>query len=190
MQQLLNVLGGMFAVIAFIPYIAAILRRETKPSKATWIIWTLLSVLTALAMYSAGTLNFQMAAIALCDLVVVLLALWYGTSGWTKLDLGCLLGAAIGMAAWIVMSDPKFAIVLAMVVVVIGTIPTVKKTWRHPEQEDRTAYLLMVLSCIVTIAAIPAWTLEDALQPLVYFGVGATILSLIMARPKYVAIAK
>lgn len=183
-QVFLNQIAGAFAIASFVPYIIAILRKQTKPSKSTWLIWTTLSNLTAATMFASDALNAQIAMIAAGDLIVVVLALTYGTSGWSRLDLACLTGAVAGIAVWIWTRDPLHGLLIAVTVTVVGSIPTIVKTWHHPEQEDSLAYTLMVSSCVFQIAAIPAWTMAHVLQPISFLGIGGSILFLILARPK------
>jgi hypothetical protein len=38
-KQTLSVIAGILFVAGFFPYIKAILKGETKPAKASWIIW-------------------------------------------------------------------------------------------------------------------------------------------------------
>ena len=41
MKETLSILAGLLVIAAFVPYIRAILRKETIPMKASWLIWAL-----------------------------------------------------------------------------------------------------------------------------------------------------
>ena len=94
MKETLSILAGLLFVAAFVPYIRAILRKETKPAKASWFIWASLDTITLAAMFFKDTVNGQILGAVLGAWVVAVLALKYGTPGWTKLDKFCL-GSAI-----------------------------------------------------------------------------------------------
>lgn len=181
---ILNNIAALTVIAAFFPYIRSIIRGQTKPSRATWIIWTVLANLIATSMFALGTLNVQIAIIAIGDLAVLALALRYGVPGWSRLDIGCLVGGFLGIAGWIVTGNPKVGIVIAVCVIVIGTIPTWVKTWHYPEQENATSYGLMTVSSLATIAVVPAWTIADALQPIAYLGIAGSMLFLILVPVK------
>ncbi len=184
-RQLLNTLAGLLAIAAYVPYVRAILRRQTKPSKATWLIWMTLSMLTAGGMYQAGALNAQITVIGLGDILIVLLAFRYGAPGWSRLDRMCMTGAVVGIGSWATTRNPLVAVSIGLSVTVIGSIPTIVKTWHRPEQEDPVAYSLMALSCIAQIAALPvAWTIADIAQPVVFAMTASSILLLILVRPR------
>ena len=50
-KPLLNGLGGIVFFLGFLPYIAAILRGQTRPSKASWVIWSTLNAVTLASMW-------------------------------------------------------------------------------------------------------------------------------------------
>jgi hypothetical protein len=51
-KETLSVLAGLLFVAAFVPYIRAILRKETKPSKASWIIWASMDTILLIGMFA------------------------------------------------------------------------------------------------------------------------------------------
>lgn len=177
-----HIAAGVLSVGSFIPYIHSILAGKTKPSKATWIIWTALSFIIASAMWSKGTLNAQMMVIAPADLVVLCLALsGYGVSGWKRTDTICILGAGIGLLAWVVTKDATIGLIIALAVNAIGSWPTIEKCWTHPEQENPLAYLLLACAGaaeIIALGEVNNWTIENALQPIYYAAVGGIIWAL------------
>jgi len=63
-QSIIGVAAGLLAFVAFIPYIISILKGETKPQRATFAIWSAISLVTLFS-----TLQFN---IVLYPLYVVL----------------------------------------------------------------------------------------------------------------------
>lgn len=185
LREILNLLAAVLSAIAYLPYIRAILRKETAPARSTWIIWTSLSIVLAAAMYQKGALNGQVATYAFADLCIVGLTMRYGVGGMSKLDIFCLLGAASGIALWWKTSDATYALVISLVVVMIGTVPTFKKTWYQPELEDSTTWIISLIATGCQVAAIPSWDVENAAQPLTYFfGVQLIMVILIVMKPR------
>lgn len=183
-QQVLSTLSGMLVISAVVLYIVAILRGFTKPSKASWTVWAILCWITAAGMYQADALNIQIAVVAVCDSIIVLLAFKYGNPGWSAVDKWSIAGAAVGIALWVGTGNPLFAVVIALTVNFVGSIPTYVKTWHYPEQESATAWILIGLSSLTQSLAIPAWTVADAAQPISFVAIQAVQLILIFVRPK------
>lgn len=182
-QSIMSATAGVLAIIGYIPYIVSILHRATRPAKATWIIWASLDIITLLSMYAKGAVNGQIAAVTLGTSIVAILALRYGTPGWTKLDLICLGGAVVGVVVWQWFGNPTLAIVTSLSVIFIGSVPTFVSTWHDPSKEDKLAWTIYWFSCIAAVAAIPAWSLPHAAQPLTFFAVTAIMMCLLYVRP-------
>lgn len=177
--------GGLF-LLGFIPYIRAILRGETKPAKASWMIWATLDTITIAGMYFKDSINGQIVGAVIGAWIVVILALKYGTRGWTNLDRYCLAGAMLGIALWVVFDNPTIGIVVSNIVVFLGAIPTFKSAWIDPRLEDKTAWTIYWLSCVCAVLAIPAWTLSDATQPITFFVIETVMMYILYIRARKV----
>lgn len=59
-----------------------------------------------------------------------------------------------------------------------GTLPTIRKTYFHPEQEDKLAWLLMVIANLLNIFAAEQFSFSIVVYPLYMFMVGGVILGL------------
>lgn len=182
-KDIASIVAGLLILVAFVPYIRAILRVDTKPAKASWLIWATLDSITFAGMYAEDTVNGQIFGAVLGAWTVAFLAIKHGKSGWTKLDKFCLGGAVLGIVLWQVFSNPVLGIVISLSVVFLGSFPTFASAWHNPAQEDRTAWTIFWLSCVVAILAIPAWTLADAAQPITFTVVETTMMYILYIRP-------
>jgi hypothetical protein len=74
--------AGLILGASFFPYVRAILRGETKPSRASWFIWALVSVITAATYRASGAeATFPVAvAFAIVCVAIALLSLPYSTA--------------------------------------------------------------------------------------------------------------
>jgi len=176
MKDVLFVAAGVLFIIGFVPYILAIVQKKTKPSKASWIIWASLDTITMVGMYVEGSVNGLILGATCGAWIVAILALKYGTPGWTKLDMFCLAGAVLGIVLWQVFSNPVFGILTSLSVVFIGAIPTFVSAWKDPSTENKLGWTIFWISCVCAVIAIPEWTLEDAAQPLTFCTIETTMM--------------
>ncbi len=181
-KALLSMLSGVVFLLAFVPYIRAIIKGETKPSKMSWLIWGCLDVITLLAMYAQHSVNGQIIGAVCGAFVVFILAMKYGKSGWTKLDMFCLSGAIIGIVLWQTMSNPNLGILASAVTAIIGSIPTFVNAWKNPEQENFTAWTIFWISCVLAMFAIPQWTIADATQPIFFTVIETAMMFILIIR--------
>ncbi len=171
LKNALSIIAGFLFVLGFVPYIRAILRKETKPAKASWIIWASLDYLVLAGMIAEHTVNGQIVGAVVGASIVIGLALKYGTPGWTSLDKFCLGGAVLGIALWQMFSDPVLGILTACTVAFFGSIPTFVSAWKDPSREDKVAWTIFWVSCVCAVIAIPHWTVADAAQPITFFAI-------------------
>lgn len=179
LQSYLSFLAGPLFLLGFARYGQAIWREETKPAKASWVIWWSVDTIVLAGMIAAGSVNAQIIGAVLGSGVIAILALIYGTPGWTKLDVFCLVGAVLGIALWMGTNNPVLGIVICSGVIFLGSIPTFISAWEDPCREDRIAWTIYWLSCVFAVVGVSAWTLADATQPLTFFAIESIVMALI-----------
>jgi hypothetical protein len=186
-RNALSIIAGIMFLVGFVPYIRAILRKETKPAKASWIIWASLDYIVFAGMIAEKTVNGQILGAVAGATIVIGLALKYGTSGWTNIDKLCLGGAVLGIALWRVFNDPVLGIMTSCTVAFFGSIPTFVSAWKDPSREDKLAWTIFWVSCVCAVIAIPHWTPADAAQPLTFFAIESVMMYILYTRPRSLA---
>jgi hypothetical protein len=179
---MLSTLAGLLYVIGFIPYIVAILRGETKPSSSTWIIWTMLDSITLGGMLTRHQISGTLVAGLIGSLTIAILSLTNGWRGWTMTDLICLGGAAVGIAFWALTWNADLAIVITMVVMMIGAVPTIKSAWLNPKAENKLAWAVYASGCIIGVMAISEWSITGALQPITFLVIDGSVALVVFFR--------
>jgi hypothetical protein len=183
-RELLSLLAGLFMLAGFAPYLYGIIQSETVPSKVSWIIWVTLDTITLAGMYVEGTANYQCLAAVIGSWIVVIFALRYGISDWTKIDVSCLIGAIFGIALWKIFANPLIGIVMSLSIVLLGSIPTFISAWIDPCRENKLAWTIFWISCICAVMAIPHWTLAAAAQPITFFVVQTIMMYILYIHPR------
>lgn len=180
----LSIFAGVLFITGFVPYIRAILRKETKPAKASWAIWAILDSITLAGMFCEHAINGQIVAAVVGAWLIVFLAIKYGTSGWTKLDKFCLVGAVLGIALWQLSSNPVLGILTSLGVVFLGAIPTFVSAWKEPGRENKLAWTMFWVSCVCAVIAVPQWTLADAAQPITFLVIESVMVYILYIHPR------
>ncbi len=178
-------IAGALSLLAFIPYIVAILRGQTRPNRATWWIWTATSAVLLASYFFSGaeTTIWVPASYFAASFVTALLSIRYGEGGSTPLDRGCLAGAGAGLLAWWWFDSPVVALVMALGVDLAGALPTIRKAWVAPHTEDRLAWALFIAGNTLNLVAVDRWEFAIAIYPIYFFLVSGTI-ALLVLRPR------
>lgn len=187
MQTVWIALSSILSVISILPYLSDVVRRKTKPRVVSWIIWTLLSGITAAAAFSDKQYpTFVMTAVgASLALIVAVLGWRYGDKEFGKLDVTCLFGALVGIGLWYRFDSPALAVIAVVIIDIIGSIPTVVHAWQKPHEETWSTFVMWSVSAGFTLLAIDQWQITSYLAPIYYIFMNTVIVLVILIRHKY-----
>ena len=176
----LGIVGGIAAILAFVPYIYSIFKEKTKPSRMSWFIWSWLGFLLYFSYKSSGAHDTLWIPLvyAIVPLIIFILSFWFGVTGLDPFDILCLLGSLIGVSLWVITKSPKLALVSFIISDVFGTLPTIKKTYLHPEQENKAAWSIMVSANIINVFAVERLDFWLIFYPAYCILCGSSILAL------------
>ncbi len=155
-------IAGVISFLAYLKYIISIFNGKTKPSRSTWWVLTFVGILIFFSSYSIGAKEnmwIQLSYI-LGPLIIAILSLSskYGySSGLLKIDKICLLGGILCIGLWIIFNSPLIAFLGSIIVDFIGLIPTIKKAYFDPNEEDPAAWGIETVAIIVNALGISVW---------------------------------
>ncbi len=157
MESFFGILAGVIVLIAFIPYTLSILRGETKPSRASWLIWFLMDVAVVLSYRAVGATDTLWIGVGLLSgsTVVMVLSMFYGEGKLTRLEWLCLVGATLSTIAWVI-AGPAIALFLYLIIDTFAYAPTIQKAYANPESENKWAWSVTFTGVLVNLLAIPA----------------------------------
>ncbi len=186
MQHTLIILSSLIVLLAYLVYEWSIFHGTTRPHRTTRFVLMLITILGSSALFAESdrVVFWLIAMMAVNSIILFLISLKYGVGGWAKSDVICLIIALVGITSWKLTSNPAFGLYAAVVADFAGMIPTVIKTYRHPETEYSLWFLLDVVSIILILIALPRWELIVVLYPL-YLLIINSILLILTQRPKF-----
>lgn len=167
----LGIAAGLIATGAIIPYLRDMVRGTTRPNIISWLIWTAVVSITAIAQVNAGASwsLFLLVGTILANLSVLALCLrGYGYRKVEVIDMVCLAFGVAAILFWWLTSNPITAIVLAVLADAIAYIPTYAKVRRHPDSEAQIYWAALVFADILALLSVTAFTLANTLFPITY----------------------
>ena len=178
--------AGILCLVALVQYVIAILRKETKPNRATWWIWTVVGFTLGASYYSSGANHTIWVPVSyiIGPFAIAILSMKYGEGGWTWFDRICLLGAGVSVILWWIFSSPLVALVINLFIDFLGALPTIRKSYYKPEGEDRTAWIMFLVGNAVNLFAVEKWSFAIAAYPIYMFVTDCVIVSLLFLRPR------
>lgn len=162
-------LALIVSISAYIPYLLAVWQGKTKPKRMTWLVWGMVDTIIFGAMLVQNELAPQMLAYVFGAAAILGLSFFKGgEGGWTREDQLVFAGSMIAMALWFFLTA-NAAIVMSLVAISIGTIPTWKRLWQDPSSEPFLPWVLFLVGGFFGLLAIQEWTLASALGPGMFF---------------------
>jgi hypothetical protein len=184
--SVLGVLAGVLSLLAFVPYVASILRGQTRPNRATWWVWTVCNGILFASYYAAGERRSAWVPLSftVASLFVALLSLKRGEGGLSRFDRGCVLSCAAGLILWGLSGSPLTALVINIGVDFAGALPTIRKTYLDPKSESLSAWSLFLAANAVNLFAVEAWSSPSIALPIYYFLITLVIIALAARSPR------
>ena len=177
----LGIIAGVFSFSAYLFYIVAILKGKTKPSRATWFIWAVMGIILAVSYRASGAEDTIWVAVseAIAPTIIALLAIKYGIGGAEKIDIFCFVASLFSLFLWWIFGSPVVALVANLSIDFFAAIPTIKKSWRKPHEEDRFAWTLTQMGELLNLFAIDKMAFAIVIFPIYRFVINGIITGLL-----------
>lgn len=157
-------LGGAAAFISFcnmLYYFRNVFLGKTNPHIYTWLIWGLVGGVVAVGQIvggaGAGVILLLMATFN-C-FAIATLAFFKGKTHITKSDIICLVVCFIAMALWPITKIPLLSIVIVTFVDLVGYIPTIRKSYNNPHEENLFSFAIFILTVTLALLALENYTM-------------------------------
>jgi len=180
----LTLIGVAITIVVGVAYIRDVYRGKTKPHLVTWLIWSVLAGTGCIIQIigGGGLGSMVLGVTALMNLVILGTAWRRSRHDITRFDKLVLGLAAIAVAAWLVTNNPRFSAILVTLTMLIGFIPTYKKSFRAPVQESISLFLWSGIKQFIGIAALSAYNLLTLLFPLALIFGNFSLVALLAIR--------
>jgi hypothetical protein len=185
-QALFGIAAGIVSFIAYPIYFVDIIKGNTKPSRVTWWVLTLLNIALSISYFASGarTTIWIPISYSVGFFFVALLSLKYGEGSWEKSDLACLAGAILSIAVWFLSRSPEIALYFIIATDFIGLAPTIYKSFKRPWTESRLSWSVAAAASLLNIFAIETWSFAIAFYPVYVFATNAVIVMFLLQQKK------
>lgn len=171
-SELLILLGIVINAIGTVSYILGTIKGKIKPNKVTFFVWSLAPFVAFLAQIQkgVGVQSWMTLSVGIFPLSIFLASFLNKKAYWKLLtrDIFCGILSLFGLILWYITKEGNIAIIFSMFSEVFATIPTIIKSYYHPETESAWPWLASVISGILTLVTITHWTFAAFAFPLLY----------------------
>ena len=148
-------LAAAISFIGIFIYAISTLKGKTKPNRVTWVLWTVIPLITFFAQLSegVGAAAIFSLAYALGPLCVVIASFLNKHAYWhlNTFDYLCGVISLLALLLWAVTGNALLAIVFSILADFVAGLPTLRKSFREPATENSSAYIAGILSAGLTL---------------------------------------
>ncbi len=180
-------LGTAISALGTAVYLRDTLRGTTKPNRVTWLLWAVAPLLAAAVELDEGVglRALPTFMIGFMPLLVFAASFHNTASVWKirRIDYACGAMSVVGTVVWLVTRNGVLAISAAILADFLAGMPTVMKSWTHPETETVYSYIGAVISMGIVLLTIDHWTFDVAAFPIFIVCMGSVEVVLVGLEP-------
>lgn len=152
-----GIASAVLSIYAFWPYIRDILANRTRPERASWLIWAVLSAVSLLSQIyegAEGSLGFAVAQTA--GTVIICGLTFWKTSGlrFQTEDSQVLTATAVGIWLWAEMESAAYSLFVTITMSMLGGVLTMQKAYNDPKSETWSTWAAFFVSGALAVVAI------------------------------------
>jgi hypothetical protein len=179
-------LGAAIGAVGSLAYTRDTLRGTTQPNRVTWLLWAFAPLLASAVELRSGVglRTLTTFIIGFMPLLVFIASFHNPASIWKirRIDYACGAMSLAGTAAWLATQNGVVAIAAAIAADFLAGVPTMMKSWTHPESESVSSYIGAALNSGILLLTVDHWTTEVAAFPLFILCVGSIQVLLVGGR--------
>ncbi len=189
MLQYLVFIGAVVQLLGIFSYMKETLKGNTKPNRVTWLMWAIAPLIATFAAIADGV-GWSVLPVFMAGFgpLLVLTASFVNKNSYWKLgtfDYLCGFCSLLALALWAITKEPVVAIIFAIISDGFAAIPTLAKSWKHPETETLDAYTATLFSVLTSFTIIKTWNFSSLAFP-IYLLIICILIIFAILRPKII----
>jgi hypothetical protein len=163
MKESIAVIASILAIVGNISYLKDVFKGRVLPHPYTWFIWSIVSMTTFFGGLAKGAgIGALPTGIAEGFTIIIFLFslkyLFQGKAGHIRaIDNYFLVIALLGLIPWALTKDPTISVVIVVLIDIVAFIPTLRKTWLHPDTEKPLLYEMNVSRHVLTLFSLQTY---------------------------------
>jgi hypothetical protein len=179
--------GTAVGALGALVYLRDTLRGTTQPNRVTWLLWAFAPLLAAGVEFhdGVGLRALPTFMVGFMPLLIFGASFHNAASVWKvrRIDYACGAFSLAGTVVWFATQNGVLAISAALAADFLAGVPTLMKSWTHPQTETIHSYIGAVISMAIVLLTITDWTFEEAAFPVLVVIMGSVEVLLIGLEP-------
>jgi len=185
-KDILWAITVLMIIVGYWKYMLDTWRGKTTPHVFSWIIFFILGVISFLIQYNDGAGPWAWGTFAgfTTALMIIFLALRQWDKNITQSDKISFTLWIIAIAAYILIDNPIYALILLIIINIFAFYPTFRKTYYKPNEETLLAYILAGIRSSISIFAMANYSFLTLAMPVFIILINVSFVSMVFIRKR------
>ncbi len=190
-KTLLGALAIGIELISYLIYFIGIYQGKTKPHAFTWLVWGVLNTVGFAAVLTSGgeAVAWILGINAVTNFTIAGIGFWQRNIEYDTYDWLALAGAFAGIFLWWFTKNAVYAVILISLSDSVGLLPTFRKAYKKPYDENGTSFTIGIFYYILAIFALTSFSVTTVLYPTAIIVVDVSLIILIYLRRRKLKIS-
>lgn len=148
------IIGTAIGSIGALWYLVETIKGNVKPNRVSFLLWSIAPLIAFAAeiQKGVGIQSLMTFSVGFLPLMIFLGSFINKKSEWklTRFDLTCGAFSLLGLILWLVTKEGNIAILLSITADALAAIPTIVKSYHHPETEIGWLWLAAAIQGLLT----------------------------------------
>lgn len=190
MKPTIAIIAAILAIIGNVSYLKDVFKEKVHPHPYTWFIWSIVSMTTFFGGLAKGAgIGALPTGIAEGFTIIIFLFslkyLFQGKAGHIRMiDNYFLAIALLGLIPWALTKDPTISVIIVVLIDIVAFMPTLRKTWKHPDTEQPLLYKMNVGRHILTLFSLGSYNIATTFHSIAMICTNTVMTWFILGRRK------
>jgi hypothetical protein len=160
------ILGAIIGSLGGLYYLYDTIVGKAKPNRITWLLWGIFPMVIFVAQRMQGVAGLSWTSfVAGFTPLLIVAASFFNTKAYWKTeprDYYLMAAAVVGLILWGITDNPNLALLFSLVADMLAGVPTVLKSYRHPQSESWVAYTISAFGFGISLLSVHIYNFENA----------------------------
>ncbi len=156
------IIGIIIGSVGTLWYLINTIRGNVKPNRVSFLLWSIAPLIAFAAeiQKGVGIQSLMTFSVGFLPLLIFLASFVNKKAEWklTRFDVTCGALSLLGLVLWGITKESDIAILLSITADGLAAIPTVVKSYNHPETEIGWLWLTAAINGLFTLLTVVDWT--------------------------------
>ena len=160
------IIGAIVGSLGGLYYLYETIVGKAQPNRVTWLLWGIFPMVIFVAQKAQGIegLAWTSFVAGFTPLLIVAASLFNRKAYWKSepRDYFLMAAAIVGIILWAITDEPNLALLFSLLADMLAGIPTLIKSYRHPQSESWIAYAISTFGFGISLLSVQTYNLENA----------------------------